>query len=81
VLQARRDDLAGHGVGQRDVGADVEAEPGVGPFRRRRAAGVDDIEPGATVDALEQVVEEDRVRLAGIGTPEEDEIRLLDLLV
>jgi hypothetical protein len=33
------------------------------------------------MDALEQVVEEDGVRLARIGAPEEDEIRLLDLLV
>jgi hypothetical protein len=39
------------------------------------------MEPRAAMDALEQVVEEDRVRLAGIGAPEEDEIRLLDLPV
>jgi hypothetical protein len=30
---------------------------------------------------LEQVVEEDRVRLAGVAAPEEDEIRLLGLTV
>jgi len=33
------------------------------------------------MDSLQQVVEEDRVGLAGIAPPEEDEIRLLDLLV
>jgi hypothetical protein len=30
---------------------------------------------------LEEVVEEDRVGLTGVATPEDDEIRLLDLLV
>ena len=32
VLEAGRDDLARHRVGQRDVAADVEAEPAVRPF-------------------------------------------------
>jgi len=39
------------------------------------------VERGTAVDGLEQVVEEDRVSLAGIGAPEKDEIRLLDLTV
>jgi hypothetical protein len=33
------------------------------------------------MDALQQVMEEDRVGLAGVGAPEEDDIRLLDLTV
>jgi hypothetical protein len=33
------------------------------------------------VDALQEVVEEDGMGLAGVATPEEDDIRLLDLLV
>ena len=64
---------------ERDVGADVEAEPAVGPLRRGRAARIDDEEPRAVVHALEQVVEEDRVRLAGVRAPEQDDVRLLDL--
>jgi hypothetical protein len=32
ILEAGRDDLASDGVGQRDVRADVEPEPAVGPF-------------------------------------------------
>ena len=36
------DDLASDRVRERDVGADVEPEPEVGPLRRRRAAGIDD---------------------------------------
>ena len=79
VAQAGMDDLARHRVRQRDVGADVEPEPAVGPLRRRRAARVDDEEPGAVAHALEQVVEEDRVRLAGVRAPEEDHVGLLDL--
>ena len=81
VLEARRDDLAGHGIGQRDVGADVEPEPAVRPFGGRGPAGVDGVELRALVDRLEDVVEEDRMRLAGIAAPEDDQIGVLDLTV
>ena len=81
VREAGVDDLARHRVRERDVGADVEAEPAVGPLRRRRAARVDDEQPRAVVDALEHVVEEDRMRLAGVRAPEDDDVRLLDLRV
>jgi hypothetical protein len=33
------------------------------------------------VDALEQMVEEDRVGFARVGTPQDDEIGLFDLAV
>jgi hypothetical protein len=81
VLEARRDDLARDGVGERDVGADVEAEPRIGPLRRRRPPRVDRVQSGAIADALEQVVEEDRVRLAGVAAPQDDQVRLFDLTV
>ena len=42
VREAGVDDLARHRVRERDVGADVEPEPEVGPLRRGRAARVDD---------------------------------------
>jgi hypothetical protein len=74
-------DLAGHGVGQGDVAAHIETEPQVGPLGRARAARVDRDQAGTAVDPLEQVVEEDRVGLAGVAAPQEDEIRLLDLTV
>ena len=48
---------------------------------RRRAPRIDDEEPRSVVDALEQVVEEDRVRLACVRAPEEDHVGLLDLCV
>ena len=68
-------------VGQRDVAADVEAQPQVGPLGRRGAARVDRDQPGAVVDAAQQVVEEDRMRLAGVAAPQDDQVRLLDLTV
>ena len=69
------------GVGQRDVGADVEAEPAVRPFGAAGAARVDRVEAGAVADALEQVVEEDRMRLAGVAAPQDDQVGLLDLAI
>ena len=81
VVEPRVDDLAGHRVRERDVGADVEPEPAVGPLRRRRAARVDDEEARAVPHPFEEVVEEDRMRLPGVRAPEEDHVRLLDLAV
>ncbi len=81
VLQPGGDDLARHGVGQRDVRADIEPQPAVRPLGAGRPPRVDGVEPGAPIDPLQEVVEEDRVGLAGVPAPEEDEIRLLDLLV
>ena len=81
VLEAGRDDLARDRVRQRDVRPDVEAQPGIGPFRRRGPAGVDHVQARAVADALEQVVEEDRMRLAGVAAPQDDQVRLLGLMV
>ena len=76
------DDLAGDGVRERDVGADVEPEPEIGPLRRGGAARVDDHQLRAAVHRLQQVVEEDRVRLARVRAPEHDQVRgLTQLLV
>ena len=75
------DDLARHRVRERDVGADVEPQPAVGPLGRGGAPRIDRVELGAVVHALEQVVEEDRMRLTGIRSPQEDDVRLLDLAV
>src|SRR5207237_5967102 len=36
---------------------------------------------GAAVEGLEHVMEEDRVGLAGVRTPQDDEVRILNLLV
>jgi len=81
VRQARVDDLAPDRVRQRDVAADVEAEPDVRPLGAARPARVDRVEAGAVPDAAEEVMEEDRMRLAGIAAPEDDQIGVLDLTV
>jgi hypothetical protein len=51
------------------------------PFGAARPARVDRVQPGAVVDALEHVMEEDRMRLAGIAAPQDDQVRLLDLTI
>ena len=60
---------------------DVEAQPQVRPLRRARAARVDRDQPGAPVHPLQEVVEEDRMRLPGVRAPQEDDVRLLDLTI
>ena len=69
------------GVGERDVAADIETEPAVGPFGGRRPARVDGVQARAVADALEHVMEEDRMRLAGVAAPQDDQVRVLDLTV
>ena len=81
VREAGVDDLAGHRVGQGDVGAHVEAEPQVGPLGADCPPRVDGDQPGAPAHPLQEVVEEDRVRLPGVAAPQEDEVRLLGLTI
>ena len=81
VLEARSDDLAGHRIGQRDVAADVDAEPAVGPFGRGGPARVDRVQARTLPDALEHVVEEDRMRLAGVAAPQDDQVRVFRLAI
>jgi hypothetical protein len=81
VLETAGDDLAGDRIGQRDVAADVEPEPEIGPLGRRGAARVDRDQPGAVSDAAQEVVEEDGMRLSGVAAPEDDQIGLLGLTV
>ena len=53
----------------------------VGPFGGARPARVDREQARARCARLEDVVEEDRMRLAGIAAPEDDQVGLLDLTV
>jgi hypothetical protein len=81
VLEPGGDDLASDGIGQGDVAADVDAQPAVRPLRRTRATRIDRVQPGAIVDPAQEVVEEDRMRLPGVRTPQDDEVRLLRLTI
>jgi hypothetical protein len=69
VLEAGMNDLPGDRVGQRDVRSDVDPQPVVCPPRRSRTPGVDDEQLGPVPDALEQMMEEDGMGLAGVRPP------------
>ncbi len=79
ILESRGQDLAADGVGECDVGAHVETEPEVGPLRGRRAPGIDREQLGSVSDTFEEVVKENRMGVAGVRAPEDDDIRLFDL--
>ena len=81
VAQPGRDDLAADRVGQRDVGSDVEPEPHVRPRGGTGPPRIDGIQPRAAPLPLQHVVEEDGMRLARVRSPQDDEVRFLDLLV
>ena len=69
VLQSGGEDLPADGVGQRYIGADVEAEPAVGPASARRLTGIDDVQLRAVANAAQDVVKKDRMRLARVRPP------------
>ena len=56
---------------------DVEPQPHVRPLGARRPPRVDRDTAGRPVaHPLQEVVEEDRMRLPGVAAPEEEEVRL-----
>jgi len=81
IGKAGVDDVTGDRVGQRDVAADVDPQPQVRPLGRARAARVDRDEPGPIPDASQQVMKKDRMGLACIRAPEQDEVGLLSLSI
>ena len=81
VHQPGLDDLAADGVRQRDVRPDVDAEPRVGPLRRRGPPRVHRVHAGAVPEALQHVVEEDRVRFARVGAPHDNQVGVFRLPV
>jgi hypothetical protein len=81
VHEAGVDDLPPDGVGQRDVATDVETQPYVGPLGRCRAAGIDRVQTRPSPDPLQDVMEEDRVRLPRVRTPQDDDVRVLDFFI
>ena len=78
ITEISGDDLAADRVGERDVRADVEAEPHVGPRGGPGPPRIDGVQPRAS-HPLQQMVKEDRVRLARVRAPEENEVSVLDL--
>jgi len=78
VVQPGVEDLAGDGVGQGDVGADVQGQPRVGEAGGRRAPRIDYEQLRAPALRLEDMVEEDRMGLSGVGAPQDDNVGVLD---
>src|SRR5262249_31581284 len=81
VGQSGVDDLAADPISERDVRANVETEPGVGPFGRLGATRINRINLRAFVDRLQRVMEEDRMPFAGVRSAEGKKIRVLCLAV
>jgi hypothetical protein len=69
VLEAGGEDFTADGVRQRDIRADVEAEPAVCPLCACRAARIDDVKLGSVMNAAQNVMKEDRMRLARVRSP------------
>ena len=81
VGQAGGNNFAAHGVRQRNIRADVEAQPHVGPLRGTGAARVHHVQFCAVAQPLQQVVEENRVRLPRVRSPQQNHIRLFNLAI
>ena len=81
VLQPGSDDLASDRVGQGNIRAHVDAQPNIGPARRAGLSRVDDIELGPIADALEDVMEEYWVRVTSVGSPDDNEVGILNLAI
>ena len=75
------DDFARHPVRKRDVTADVDPEPRVRPFGRARAPWIDRDQSRSVAHSFENVVEEDRMRLARIRAPQDHEVSLFSLAI
>src|ERR1700737_3256708 len=66
VLETLFEYLVSHRVGELDVGSDIESKPSVSPLRRNRTARIYNDQVRAIAHALENVMEEDRVRFARV---------------
>lgn len=81
IVQSRRNNLTPDRIRERNVRADVDPEPFVGPLRAGRSTRVDDVEFRAVANTAQDVMKEDRVRLARIRPPEYDYVGPLELLI
>src|SRR5690242_18930837 len=75
------DNLPPHRVCQADVAAYVEPQPNVRPLRRTRPAWIDHVQLRAVANSLEHMMEKDRMRVACVGTPQQNDVRLFDFAV
>ncbi len=57
----------------------MQTQPGICPLGRTGTTRVNDIEPRPTSDPLQHMMEKDRVRVARIRAPQDDQVGFLDL--
>src|SRR5690348_7444921 len=81
VGQACMNNLARHGIGQRNVAANIETQPSVRPLRGTRAARINYMELRAVANPFQQMMEENRMRLARVRAPQKNNVRLFDFAV
>jgi hypothetical protein len=81
IVQTGGDDFPANGVGDDDVGANIETKPCICPARRTGSSRVNREEPGPVSYPFEQMVEKNRVGFPGVGTPEQNDFGVFDLLV
>src|SRR5579883_1604728 len=81
ILEARGYDFTSDGIGENDIGADIECGPHICPLNRARSSRIDSEETRTILYPLQKMMKENRMRFARIRSPEEDHIRFFDLLV
>src|SRR5215831_11871059 len=81
VGQVRMNNLSRHGVGQRNIASHIKAQPGVRPLRGACPAGIDHMEFRTVANPFQHMMEKNRMRLAGIRTPKENDVRLFDFAI
>src|SRR5579859_1272320 len=75
------DNFAAHGVGQRNIGTNIQAQPNIGPLRGAGAAWVDYEKLGALAHTFQNMMKENRMGFAGVGAPQKDNVGLLRFAV
>src|SRR5262249_29600369 len=81
VLESSRYDFASDCIGKSNVAPDVETCPHVGPLHGTRTPRIDRVQTRPVPNSLQDVVEENRMCLSGIRTPEKNHIGFFNLLI
>ena len=81
IFQPEFQDFARYAVRQCDIGPHLQAEPLLGKLGRAGPPGIHDKEPRPTMNSFQHMMEENRMCLPGIRSPENNEIRLFYLAI
>src|SRR5262245_34128785 len=69
IFKSQDDDLASYRIGKDDICAHVKACPHVGPLHGGRTPRINRIEARSVPNSFEQMMEENRMCLPGVGSP------------